>query len=161
MSINENTTHRCSWFQIEDEVSSELSRILAMSDLLSAASRDRDGLPDIADATISRTADAIYWSARQVEKLLEKLNTVQADERPSSVQISDGTISEGDEIHARLIVDIHGLGQEGDVVVADKGQLPSDGDWMLVAHDAGTSCVRWEPGLPRGAKVIQVKRAAP
>lgn len=55
----------------------------------------------------------------------------------------------------KLTTDIEGLGRAGDLVVADRTQQPRDGEWCVVERGTtGASCVRWEPGLPRGARVV-------
>lgn len=77
MSTNENTTIS-PWASIEDEVTQELRNITAMADLLSASSRE--GPPEVADRTIPTAAEAIYWGATRVERLLDKLRP--ATERP-------------------------------------------------------------------------------
>jgi hypothetical protein len=51
-------------------------------------------------------------------------------------------------------MDIDGLGQAGSLVVGDPLQQPKDGEWMLVDCERGVSCVRWEPGMPIGERVI-------
>lgn len=55
-----------------------------------------------------------------------------------------------------LMRDIEGLGKAGSLVVADKNKIAKQGEWSVVYHDEGISCVRWDEGMPRGYPALRV-----
>lgn len=63
-----------------------------------------------------------------------------------------------DRVFVRLSRDIQGLGDAGNIVLADPTQHAEPGDWSAIIHERGVACLRWHDGLPPGSKITKVVR---